>query len=140
MLHTTIRALEVIVRILYLCISSKSLTIYTERTMVLEYDELDNPDPKTAAVSVSVDARANPAFDFSKRIDASLGYEAWWDSEGVCTVETELRPFPLLEQDNLPSAPILAQYLPSSYYHSPGASYDWVNQHIIGETKGGVSN
>ena len=94
--------------------------------MILEDDESDTPNPEAAAVSASVDAGANSAFELSKPIDPS-GHEAWYDVEDDRFVDEDLCPFPPLEQEGLAST--LAQGQPHSRYHSPGPSHDWINQH-----------
>jgi hypothetical protein len=70
--------------------------------VILRDDELNTPDPKAAAVSASVDASADSAFELSKLIDPS-SHEAWYDVEDDRFVDKDLRPFPLLEQEDLAS-------------------------------------
>jgi hypothetical protein len=63
--------------------------------VILEDDELDL-DLGATAVSASVDAGANPAFELSKLVHP-LSYEVWYDVEDNRYVDEDLRPFPLLE-------------------------------------------
>jgi hypothetical protein len=79
--------------------------------VTLEDDEADTPDPE-AAVSVSVDAGAEPASELSK--------ELWWDVEDKCYVDDDPRPIPPLEHKGLAST--LAQ--PHSYHHPPRSLQD----------------
>ena len=82
--------------------------------MVLEDGESDppKPAPHAAAVSVSVNASADPAFKLSKG--------PWWDVEDEYYVDDDLRPIPPLEQEGLGSTPALAQ--PHSHHHPHGSS------------------
>jgi len=67
------------------------LNPYVDRSVVLEDDELDTPEPapEAAAVSVSVDAGADPASKLSKG--------PWWDVEDGCYIDDDFRPIPPLE-------------------------------------------
>jgi hypothetical protein len=81
--------------------------------VVLEDDEADTPEPapEAAAVSVSVDAGADPSSELSKG--------PWWDVEDECYIDDDLRLIPLLEQEGLASMPALAQ--PHPYHDPPGS-------------------
>jgi len=57
--------------------------------VILEDNKPDTPDPKAAAVSASVEASADSAFELSKPIDPS-DHEAWYDVEAGCYVDEEL--------------------------------------------------
>jgi hypothetical protein len=94
--------------------------------VILEDDESDipEPEPEATAVSASVDAGADPAFDLSKPVYPS-SHEAWWDVEDGCYIDDDLRPISLLEQEGLASTPDQ----PHSCYHSPRPSLDPINQH-----------
>jgi hypothetical protein len=70
--------------------------------VILEDDESNTPDPKAAAISASIDASADSAFELGKPIDPS-GHEAWYDIEDDPFVDEDLRPFPPLEQEGLAS-------------------------------------
>jgi hypothetical protein len=94
--------------------------------VILEDDKSNTPDPEAAAVSASVDAGADSAFELSKPIDLT-DHKAWYNVEDDRFVNEDLRPFPPLEQEGLASA--LAQSQPHSRYHSPRPSHDWINQH-----------
>jgi hypothetical protein len=79
--------------------------------VVLEDDEADTPEPapEAAAVSVSVDAGADPTSELSKG--------PWWDVEDECYVE----------QEGLASTPALAQ--PYSHHDPPWSSQDQFSKH-----------
>jgi hypothetical protein len=93
---------------------------YADSPVVLEDDESDTPEPvpEATAVSVSVDAGANPASEPSKG--------PWWDVEDECYIDDDLRPIPPLEQEGLASTPVRAQ--PRFHHHPPRSSQDRINQ------------
>ena len=64
--------------------------------MIPENDKLDAPDLEAVAVSASVDAGANPAFELSKPNDPS-SHEAWCDVEDNFFVDENLCAFPPLK-------------------------------------------
>jgi hypothetical protein len=57
--------------------------------VILEDDELDTPNPKAAAVSASINASADFAFELSKPIDPS-NHEAWYNVKASCYIDEEL--------------------------------------------------
>jgi len=87
--------------------------------VVLEDDESYTPEPVPEAVSVSVDAGADPA--------SGLSDGPWWDVEDERYVDDDFRPIPPLEQEGLASTPALAQ--PHSHHDPPGSSQDQISQH-----------
>jgi hypothetical protein len=94
--------------------------------VILEDDEPDTPDPEAAAVSASVDAGADSAFELSKPIDPS-DHEAWYDVEAGCYVEEELPLGLEPEQECLASTPVHDHS--HSRYHSPRPLHDWIGQY-----------
>ena len=95
--------------------------------MILEDDEPDTPDPEAAAVSASVNASADSAFELSKPIDPS-NYEAWYDVEASCYVEEELPPGLEPEQEGLAASTPVHDH-GHSRYHSPRPLHDWIGQY-----------
>ena len=61
--------------------------LYADRPVVLEDDESYIPEPVPEAVSVSVDAGADPASGLSKG--------PWWDAEDECYVDDDFYLIPL---------------------------------------------
>jgi hypothetical protein len=93
--------------------------LYVDRLVILEDNESDipEPEPEAIALSASVDASADPAFDLSKPVYLS-NHEVLWDVEDGCFVDEDLHPFPLLQQEGLVSTP--AQEQPYSCRYPPG--------------------
>jgi hypothetical protein len=94
--------------------------------VILKNDESNTPNLKAAAVSALVDAVADSAFKLSKLIDPS-GYEAWYDVKNDRFVNVNIRPFPLLKQEDL--AFTKAQGQPHSRYHSSKPLHNRISQH-----------
>jgi hypothetical protein len=95
--------------------------------VILEDNELDTPDPETAAVSASVDASADFAFELSKPINPS-DHKAWYDVEAGCYVDEELPLGLKPEQEGLATSTPVHDH-GHSRYHSPGPSHDWIGQY-----------
>jgi hypothetical protein len=90
--------------------------------VILEDDEPDIPNSEAAAVSASVDACADSAFELSKPIDP-YDHEAWYDVEASCYVDEELPPGLEPEQEGLAaSTPVHDNS--HSRYHSLRPSHD----------------
>jgi hypothetical protein len=77
--------------------------LYADRPMVLEDGKSDTPEltPQATAISISVDASADPASELSQGL--------WWDAEDECYVNDGLCPILPLEQEWLALTPALAQ-------------------------------
>jgi hypothetical protein len=85
--------------------------------VILEDDESDTLDLEAAAVS---------ALELGNPIDPS-GHDLWYDVEDARYVDGDLRPFPPLNQEGLPST--LAQEQPHSRHHSPRSTQDQSDLH-----------
>lgn len=105
--------------------------------MILEEDESDTPE--AAAVSSTVDAGADSAFEPSKPTDPS-DYKLWYDVEDERFVDKDLFPIPPLEQEGSASTPTPDQDQLHSRHYSTGSVQDQISQHDNDGTKRGVSD
>jgi hypothetical protein len=80
----------------------QSFNLYVNNPVILEDDELNNPEPvfKAIAIIISVDVNVNPASKPSKR--------PWWNIEDEYYINDNLRLIPPLEQEGLALIPALA--------------------------------
>jgi hypothetical protein len=101
--------------------------------VILEDDEPDTPDPGAAAVSATVDAGSDSAFELSKPIDQS-DHEAWYDVEAGCYVDEGLPPGLEPEQEGLATSTPVHDH-GHSRYHSPRPSHDRIGQYDDGNTQ-----
>jgi hypothetical protein len=72
--------------------------LYIDRLIILEDNKSNTPEPepKTTAVSASVNTSTNPAFNLSKLV-YPLSHKTWWDIEDNYYINGDLRLIPPLK-------------------------------------------
>ena len=99
--------------------------------MILEDDKRDTPDPEAAAVSASVDAGTDFAFELSKSIVLSSPGR-WYDVEAGCYIDEEPSLGLETEEQRGPAVSTPTHSHHHSPHHSPGPSNHQISQHDDG--------